>query len=262
MLHVKVEVSSSARLTDRNKNLFAIPFRGDMEGHFGNVTMTTMRECHQLFSNGISVDEHNAVLQNLSRTIDKYHVCDNGNEPIIVTFNSNNCEESSVDLIKSTYGDVMEVCQSSSHIIQGFILYSQYCHPKLLNDHHKDYIRSAVGNGSGNRCCSTMPTGITNLYYGSRSYPTLAQPSPVVGPNMCSHHNNYRQGWDSARLASMLILSNSLTHAIHHMSRWTNPMLEHLCCRGSKFIGKTEENWQLCRTTIVTFAQNLSFWDL
>ena len=33
-------------------------------------------------------------------------------------------------------------------------------------------------------------------------------------------------------------------------------MLEHACCNGSKLIGKSYENWQLCRTTITTFSSN------
>ena len=111
-----------------------------------------------------------------------------------------------------------------------------------------------MGNGSGSRSCSPLPSGITNLYYGCRSHPTLAQASPVIGPKMCSHHNNYRQEWSSCRLASMVQLINILTHSIHHISRCCNPIVEHMCCYGSADIGKTYEDWQLCRTSIVTFA--------
>ena len=35
-----------------------------------------------------------------------------------------------------------------------------------------------------------------------------------------------------------------------------NPIIEYSCCTGSQLIGKTEDNWQLCRTTIVTFSDN------
>ena len=56
-----------------------------------------------------------------------------------------------------------------------------------------------------------------------------------------------------------LQLSNRLTSSIHHVSRWTNPTVEYSCCQGSDSIGKTEEDWQLCRTTIVTFSEKTKF---
>ena len=102
-----------------------------------------------------------------------------------------------------------------------------------------------------------VPSGVTNLYYGNRSFPTLAQTSPTVGPKMCSHHNNYRNSWNAFRLASMVQLTNSLTSSIHHVSRWINPYLEYSCCHGSKDIGKSDEDWLLCRTTIVTFGNKV-----
>ena len=139
------------------------------------------------------------------------------------------------------------------------MFYSEYCHPILFRNYHKDFIFRAVGRGSGSRHCTSMPPGITNLYFGPRSHPTLAQISATVGPGMVCHHDNYRRHWNPLLLASLTGVINSLSNRLHHVSRWTNPVLEHFCCKGSNKIGRTNVNMDLCRTTIITFSNSSKF---
>ena len=254
VMHVKVEVPTSHRLTEAYKNMFAIPFLGPLLGQFANVSLSTLNDISTLFTNGISVSDHNRILLSVSISVVSYTVCDNLCNPILITFG--NKDESNVVMSSRPYGAVMDWCFKSSHILHSFVFYSQYCHPMILDSSHKTFLADAVKTGSGNRSCSKIPCGITNFYYGSRSNPTLAQSSPVVGPHMCSHHNNYRSSWNSPMLASFLQTSNCLTQYIHHVSRWMNPTLERACCIGSQHIGKSESNWQLCRTTILTFSDS------
>ena len=60
-------------------------------------------------------------------------------------------------------------------------------------------------------------------------------------------------------LASFLQTSNFFTQLIQHISRCTNYILDCACCVGSQKIGKTIENWHLCRTTIITFSGNSKY---
>ena len=206
MLRVQIQVPARLRTCDEYRFHFAIPFLGNMIGKFGNVTMSVLSNLHQFLPNGTSIHEHNQTLMRICTSTEEYHLCDNGTEPIIVTFDAIDKVNSSVVLQKTTYGNVIRICKTSSQIMQSFIFYSNYCHPMILNDFHKEFILNAVGVGSGNRSCLVVAHGVTNLYYGNRSFPTLAQPSPTVGPNMCSHHNNFRKNWNACKLASILQL--------------------------------------------------------
>ena len=256
LLHVHVKASALLRTCASHKNFFAVPFLGDKIGLFGNVDLQTMKQLNDLFRNGMTIDEHNLVLQKVSQSVTEYQICDNEQLPIIVTFKDVPCKHHTVDLSVNTYGQVMDMCEGEGAILQSFLFYCQYCHPFIVTEKHKDFIKNAVGIGSGNRHCSKLPPGITNLYYGSRSFPTLAQSSPIVGPQMPPFHNNYRREWNSVMLASILQMVNSLTHRIHHISRWANPKIEFACHNGSEDINRTELDMQLCRTTIITCADN------
>ena len=259
VMNVHVKVSDDSRLSETFRNMFAIPFLGSKLGTFGNVDYETIKNIHHHFQNGISVSRHNSILDSVCKSVVEYKICDNNSSPMILTFSPTPSASRSVNVSRKSYGTVMTECQSSSRVIQCFVFYCQYCHPMLLSSSHKSFLGKAVRAGSGNRSCSLVPPGITNLYYGPRSNPTLAQASPVVGNKMCSHHDNYRSSWNAPMLASFLHVSNSLTSSIHHISRWTNPIIEALCCSGSNQIGKTLENWQLCRTTIITFSDNSKY---
>ena len=257
VMHVKIEVPTETRLTQCMKNEFLIPFLGPLLGQFGNVDIDTLENLNEIFQNGISISRHNRLLKSVSRSVVSYTVCDNNSNPIVITFVDKPSVK--INLSHNKFGGVVDWCLTSSHIIQSFVFYSQYCHPILIDSSHKAFLRKAVQCGSGNRSCSKVPSGITNFYFGSRSNPTLAQASPVVGPKMCSHHDNYRSSWSAPMLASFVQTSNSLTQCIQHVSRWTNPILERACCLGSHNIGKTVENWQLCRTTILTFSDSRKY---
>ena len=219
IMHVQIQMPVSLPIKDNQQRHFAIPFLGNMTGKFGNVTMSVLNNLDKFLPNGVTIREHNDILTQISHSIDNYSICNNAMKPIMVTFNTGHCEKHSVVLKDSTYSNIVSFCDSSSHIMQSFVLYSKYCHPVIIDDWHKDFIHGAVGSGSGNQCCTLMPIGITNLYYGNRSHPTLAQPSPVVGPNISSHHNNYRKNWNACKLASFLQLNNRLISSIHRVSR-------------------------------------------
>ena len=256
LLHVSVMANPESRIVPRYRSFFAIPLLGSKLGCFANVNYTHITNIHKILHNGISVDDHNSKLEQLASSIVRYQICDNEISPIIVTINCDQVQEYKCIQCKETYGDVLSKCFAQSLAIVCFVCYTQYCNPIILTAQHKKFLQCAVGNGSGSRHCCTIPPSVTNLYFGSRRFPTLAQPSPVVGPKMTSHHDNYRKHWNAPMLASFVQISNRLTSAIHHISRWVNPLLEHACCNGSSSIGKSYDNWQLCRTTIITFASN------
>ena len=256
LLHISVGTTTEDRLSQRLGSFFAIPLLGSKLGSFANVDYNSIVNIHQVLHNGISVHSHNRILEEIASEIVEYHLCDNETSPVMVTMQSNPQSEYSYHQCQRTYGEVLSQCISTSQVILCFMFYSQYCNPILLTDKHKSYLRDAVGNGSGSRHCCSVPPSVTNLYFGSRSYPTLAQSSPVIGPKMTSHHDNYRKHWNPTMLASFVPICNTLTTAIHHISRWVNPFLEHACCNGSSVIGKSYDNWQLCRTTIITFGKS------
>ena len=255
LLHISVTTSTEDRVSQRFAPYFAIPLLGRKIGSFANIDYNCLLHIHDLLQNGISVEDHNEILEDIAFEIVDYHICDNQNSSILVTFQSNSLSEYSCHQSHVTYGEALSKCFDTSHVILCFVLYSQYCNPIILTEKHKNYLQVAVGNGSGSRHCCSVPPSVTNLYFGSRSFPTLAQSSPVVGPKMTSHHDNYRKHWNATMMASFVPVSNTLTSAIHHISRWVNPYLEHACCNGSSTIGKSYDNWQLCRTAIITFAR-------
>ena len=259
LLHVSVGTSLESRVSRRLGSCFAIPFLGPKLGIFANVDYKDIASIDKKLHNGISVEEHNKKLEKMAISISKYHVCDNRSSPIIVTIKSTPATKYELSRYEETYGQVTRKCFSDSLVLVCFVCYTQYCNPILLTEHHKNFLQTAVGIGSGTRHCSSIPPTVTNLYFGARSYPTLAQPSPVVGPKMTSHHDNYRKHWNAIMLASFVQISNTLTTSIHHVSRWVNPLLEDACCNGSSSIGKSYDNWQLCRTTIVTFAKSSKY---
>ena len=254
--HISIKTNKENRLSPQFSRYFAIPLLGTKLGSFANVDYNDIVNIHKLLRNGISVHDHNMKLEQIASSIVHYHICDNDTSPIIVTINSKPTERYECTQTKDTYGAVLSKCVTYSLTVVCFVCYTQYCNPILLTKHHKDFLQNAVGKGSGSRHCCPIPPSVTNLYFGTRRFPTLAQASPVIGPKMASHHDNYRKHWNAAMLASFVQISNTLTSAIHHISRWVNPLLEHACYNGSSVIGKSTDNWQLCRTTIITFASN------
>ena len=123
ILHVQVQIPVPMRTKQSQQRHFAIPFLGNKTGKFGNVNISVMNDLHKLLPNGLSISEHNAILTQISHSIENYSICDNVMNPIMVTFNSGSRENHSVHLEDSTYGEITSFCEASSHIMQSFVFY-------------------------------------------------------------------------------------------------------------------------------------------
>ena len=211
LTHVCVSTCSDKLTVSHLDHLFAIPLLGSKVGTFANVDYETIINIHTKLHNGMPIQKHNNVVETLASSLVHYHVYDFGTSPIMVTINTDCDAEHNVHEHITTYGHVLSDCYINPRAMICFIFYCTYCNPIILTSKHKAYLQSAVGNGSGSRHCCSIPPGVTNFYFGLRSYPTLAQSSPVVGPKMTSHHDNYRKHWNSTMLASFVPISNTLS---------------------------------------------------
>ena len=117
------------------------------------------------------------------------------------------------------------------------------------------------------RLLQVVLEAVTKLQYHQalQTYTTaleVTQPSPTIGPGMVSHHDNFRQHWNPVMLASLVQKSPIPWATDCIISRggqtqyWSN-----FCCMGYEEIGRTNINWDLCRTTIITFSKSSKYSD-